>query len=360
MANQAYHYAIIGGGIIGLSTAYALYLRYPKSSICIIEAGPHCGFGASWANGSMIHASQSTPWARPGEAKADSALVRAIYKLAVTSSTILRQRFDDFGIAPRHRRAGCAKIYTTGEALEIDQAKLRLLMEMGLRADFIDRDAVSKRLHINSEGVVGAYIFPDDHSGPARIYCRHLAERLSAGGASLMTGDVAVAIQGQTVTLQSGRAVSANNIIIAAGAGSASLIDLDGQHAVRGYSRTFELPGDEARFPVMPVMDDSAHMAIAPMGRYLRVSGGADPQHMNSDAIYDALEGYLRQRCPDLPLETAPKSDWTALRPMSDSGPLIAKVSAGLFVNTGHGHMGWTLSAGAAQRMADIISGETP
>ncbi|WP_017931603.1 NAD(P)/FAD-dependent oxidoreductase [Robiginitomaculum antarcticum] len=363
MARQAYQYAIIGGGIIGLSTAYALQLRHPKSTICVIEAGPECGFGASWANGSMIHPSQATPWRDSHAPATDPALVRDIYQLAVRSSAILRARFNEFDIAPRHRREGCAKIYTDVSTLQTDQAKLQVLMALGLPTEFIDSSQIEKRLNISADGAVGAYIFPNDHSGPARLYCRHLAARLAAGGAKLMTANGAANIEGQDIMLQSGAIVAAQNIIVAAGSGSAALVNIAGQHAVRGYSRTFELPGHEPDFPVMPVMDDAAHMAIAPMGTHLRVSGGADPEPMNSPhhldrhVIYDALEAYLRQRCPGLPLDNAPKSDWTALRPMSDQGPVIACLRDGLFVNTGHGHMGWTLSAGAADRIVDIING---
>ena len=352
MEKTAYDFAIIGGGVIGLSTAFALLARRPRANICVIEAGPECGFGASWANGSMIHPSQATPW---DEAASQDGLSIEIYRLAARSSNILRDRFDDFGIKPRHRKSSCAKIYTSRAAMDEGLEKLEPLFSAGLRANYLSPSEIKTRLNIAADKIYGGVIFPDDHSGPARIYCQHLVSHLSARGVTLRTGDGAARIDEQAVVLGSGKTIYAKTIIVAAGASSNQLADIAGQEAVRGYSRTFELSGGIDHFPHMPVMDDAAHIAIAPMGSHLRVSGGADAAGINDVTIYDRLENYLARRCPDLPLASAPKSDWTALRPMSASGPVIARLRAGLYANTGHGHMGWTLSAGAAEKLADIL-----
>jgi len=354
MKEAAYDFAIIGGGVIGLSTAYALRARRRNAKICVIEAGPECGFGASWANGSMIHPSQSSPWAETGAGE-DVDIAKHVYELAAYSSEILRARFDEFEIEPRHRRSSCAKIYISRAAMDEDLNKLETLFSAGLRAQYLSPVQIASRLNITARNIYGGVIFPDDHSGPARIYCQHLVSRLKASGVDFMTGDGAASIDAQSIGLSSGKTVFASSIIIAAGAQSHKLAAIAGQKAVRGYSRTFELPDHLGSFPIMPIMDDAAHIAIAPMGTHLRVSGGADDESINDSTIYERLETYLAGRCPELPLAAAPKSDWTALRPMSKSGPVIKRLRAGLYANTGHGHMGWTLSAGAAEKLVELI-----
>ncbi len=354
MEKTAYDFAIIGGGVIGLSTAYALRARRHHAKICVIEAGPKCGFGASWANGSMIHPSQAAPWDEIGGLDRVD-IAKQVYELAAYSADILRKRFDEFEIEPRHRRASCAKIYISRAAMDADLNTLEDLFSLGLRAKYVPPLEIPSRLNIASKNIYGGVIFPSDHSGPARIYCQHLVSRLKASKVDLITGDAAKFIDGQAVILNSEKTIRAQGIIIAAGAGSDKLANIAGQKAVRGYSRTFELPNDVNSFPAMPVMDDAAHIAISPMGTHLRVSGGADDAAVNDDRIYAKLEDYLARRCPKLPLTSAPKEDWTALRPMSEVGPVIRQLRDGLYANTGHGHMGWTVSAGAAEKLADLI-----
>jgi len=239
--------------------------------------------------------------------------------------------------------------------MDEDLDKLDPLFSTGLRARYLSPQEMRLQLNITAQNIYGGVIFPDDHSGPARIYCQHLVSRLKTSHVELMTGDAVASIDAQSVVLSRGKIVSAQSIIIAAGAHSHKLANIAGQKAVRGYSRTFELPDHLDTFPHMPVMDDAAHIAIAPMGTHLRVSGGADDEGVNDAGIYQKLEDYLAKRCPDLPLSGAPKSDWTALRPMSEGGPVIRRLRSGLYANTGHGHMGWTLSAGAAEKLVDLI-----
>jgi len=345
---------IVGGGIAGLSTAYELTRRRPGASIIVLESGPRAGEGASWANGSMVHPSQATPWAESGCENA-AGIARETYRLAARSSDLIAQNLDAFGIEPRHRRQGCAKIYQSHAAMDADMERLLNLVSEGLRIEVLPRAQILKHLSIADVQIPikGGVIFPDDHTGPPRYYCAALLEKLRDAGVTVRVNAKVSNAEGGRVTLNTGEILQAETVVLCAGAGLADLPGNPVIKPVRGYSRTFDMPSEF--LPNMAIMDDTAHISVTPLGDHLRVSGGAD---IDTDAgIYDRLETYALALLAPIKdrLRAAPKSDWTAQRPMSDCGPVIARLAPGLFANTGHGHMGWTLSAGAAEAAADLI-----
>lgn len=345
---------IVGAGIAGLSTAYALTARRPDLSVTLLEAGPRAGEGASWANGSMVHASQATPWAEAACANA-SEIARESYRMAAQSSQILKHNMDAFGIEARHRKTGCAKLYQTRAAMGADMEKLINLAAAGLRFDVLTGSEMAARLALQTSKIpiAGGAYFPDDHSGPPRLYCAALLERLLAAGVDVRVSAKVTAIEQGRVALASGEILNAQIIVLCAGAGNADFKNVLNITPVRGYSRTFDI---EAKvLPDMAVMDDTAHISVTPLGDHLRVSGGADVT--DNPKVYERLEAYAYALLPELAqrIKSAPKSDWTAQRPMSDCGPVIGKLAPGLYANTGHGHMGWTLSAGAAEAVTDSI-----
>ena len=345
---------IIGGGISGLSTAYALMMRRPGLRIVIAEAGPRAGEGASWANGSMVHPSQATPWAESLCENTDN-VARKTYRLAARSSQLLRVNMDAFGIATRHRKTGCVKLYQNRAAMDADMEKLLVLTGDGLRAEILTGAQMRARFPISGSALpmAGGVYFPDDHVGPPRLYCAALLEKILNAGANIHTNSKAVTIKPGRVEFENADVIKAESVVLCAGAGNSAFKDLLAITPVRGYSRTFDLPADI--LPDVAIMDDTAHMSVTPLGDHLRVSGGAD---MDNDVwIYDRLEAYACALLPDISarIKTAPKSDWTAQRPMSLCGPVIDRLAPGIFANTGHGHMGWTLCAGAAEKITDIV-----
>ena len=345
---------IIGGGISGLSTAYALLARRPGLRIVIAEAGPRAGEGASWANGSMVHPSQATPWAESLCENADD-VARQTYRLAARSGDLLRENMDVFGIKARHRKTGCVKLYQSRAAMDADMEKLLVLTGESLRIDVLNAAQMRARFPISGSGlpIAGGAYFPDDHVGPPRLYCAALLEKLLDAGVDIRANSQAVAIEAGRAELETGEIIHAGAVVLCAGAGNAAFKDLLTITPVRGYLRTFDLPADI--LPDVAIMDDTAHMSVTPLGDHLRVSGGAD---MSDDTgVYNRLEAYARALLPHISerIETASKSDWTAQRPMSLCGPVIDRIAPGIFANTGHGHMGWTLSAGAAEKIAGII-----
>jgi len=336
---------IIGGGIIGLSTAYALALRDARLKITVLEAGPQAGHGASWANGSMIHPSQAYPWEEAASIDAQG-ISTSSFVLALASAEILKENFKRFGLESRHVCQGTMKVYASRSAMDLDMERLSPLMDMGLRTEILTANETRLRINGLTADIAGGVYFPDDFSGPARIYCQHLQR-------ALQKRNVAIEVNTKVMSLRNLPKVDAT--IICAGAQSAALAPSLKMTPVIGYSRTYDI--DAAWLPDFPIMDDDAHISITPIGDHLRVSGGADLSPM--PGRHKELEVRLLARLPQLKphLQSAPYRDWSAARPMRKDGPFIGKLADDLYANTGHGHMGWTLCAGAAERMADVILG---
>ena len=135
----------------------------------------------------------------------------------------------------------------------------------------------------------------------------------------------------------------------------------------KGYSVTFELPGSEAA-PRIPVVDSALHLAVIPVGDdRLRVAGTAefcgDDVRIARGRVTNLRRNFARVY-PALASRQPPMAarEWAALRPMcADGKPLIGATRLkGLYLNTGHGHMGWTLAAGSGNVLAALMAGEQP
>lgn len=354
------HIVIIGAGIIGLSTAYALLERRAGLKVTLLEAGPKAGYGASWANGSMIHPSQAWPWQESGSEERGQDIAIQSYELARRSSHILRAHFDKFDLALRHRKSGTVKLYNTQSRLEAGLERLNILAAHGLIYELWSPQELTQHLGLPAtpQQLHAAVHFPDDHSGPARLYCAALINAITALGGKFKTGAQAMHIEGSKIILVDGPQINADQVIICAGAGSAALMPELEVVAVRGYSRTFSARGLGAHIPPIPIMDDQAHISLTPLGDHFRISGGADTGPQNPD-IYAYFSDYVDQRFAYLRplLKGAIISDWTAQRPMRKGGPFMGQVFENVWANIGHGHMGWTLCAGAGAHMADEILG---
>jgi D-amino-acid dehydrogenase len=151
---------------------------------------------------------------------------------------------------------------------------------------------------------------------------------------------------------------AADHYIVCSGYSAARLLGRKDIKGLKGYSRTYHVPGLGGDLPPVPIMDDAHHFALTPLGDHLRVSGGAHGVDDEPGDIYDRFEEFAFTLLPHLKtqLSAARYSDWSAIRPMSESGPIIDYDYAHkVWLNVGHGHMGWTLSAGAAQTLTDLI-----
>ena len=409
-------FQIIGGGLIGLSTAYALLKR--GASVRIIEAREAVALETSFANAGMVHASLADPWNGPGVGRQMLGSVfglsspmtlrlgalpstlgwglkflkhstpvrhwqatKSNYKLAEYSASLINEWRRELNIKDDFENLGLLKIFRSQRALDKAVAITDILQSLGLRAEYLTgREAAQKEPCLGqiANKLVGAIYYPDDYKADAYAFCQALEQAVKNLGGEIITNT-----QVSSLLQQDGRIIGAvtkaadfyaQTTIIAAGAHSTDLLRPLGVRLpvrpVKGYSLTFENGGvfdnvDGSKLPILPVVDDDLHCAVTPLLGTVRIAGTAEITGYNAAMPKSRLMpllNMLRNVYPNLAknLSLEDGKAWHGFRPVSADGvPLIGMIKPGLAVNTGHGHMGWTMSAGSGALLADSLLGKT-
>ena len=336
---------IIGAGLIGLSSADALMSRGHKVTIVEARSGP--AHGTSYANSGMIHPSQARPWVFDGGPELEDAAFKAVYELAQRSKLLLQDKLLHLGLYSDQPVPGCYKLYA-----DMDSARLaqQHYMESG----------VTSRAVMDVEATLGhcALYFEGDMWGNAREYALALEADIKARGAVFIydAPDLRIRRGDQGVTAQmKGHIFHADHVIVAAGPQSPAVLGQLGMRLpmknIRGFSVNFDKP--DMALPFAPLMDAKSHSAMTIFKDHLRLSGT-----VNEDSARPLLQRWC-ELAPNIMSALKPATEiWSGLRPISKAGrPYIGPTSVkGLWVNTGHGHMGWTLSAGSGELIANMIS----
>jgi D-amino-acid dehydrogenase len=341
------HIIIIGAGLIGLSSADALVRRGAK--VTLFEARPAPLQGASFANSGMIHPSQACPWAGPAN---DPGVDAAVLDLAHDSRDRLTARMAALGLTDMlDRPAGCYQVFSTADAA---QAAAERFAARGICVESVAA----------SEWPLAfpALFFPDDRSADAFAYGSALSQYLRSQGVRVHY-DCAPTLQGGSGQacrlIHDGQVIESDGIILACGAQTDDILAPLGLslgiQPVRGWAIDFDLP-ERMPLPPSPIMDAETRSAVTLFKDRLRLSGTW------GEATADLLRSRWRLLLPDL--ETASLTErlvWSGLRPVSSLGrPFIGQTTIkGLWVNAGHGHMGWTLSAGSGELIARLIFSES-
>jgi D-amino-acid dehydrogenase len=403
---------VIGGGVVGVAIAYELARR--GHSTTLFEAREEVALETSFANGGLLTPSMADPWNAPGvhrqlaaslfnthsalklHASAlpsllgwgwrflrhstvarHTAATLASYRLARYSTEHTRALRERLSLNYAAASCGSLKVFATLEALTTPLALARRLEPLGMRFEVLDAAgavALEPALAESRARIAAAIRFPDDETGDARLFSAQLAGAFVAAGGTLRS-DAHVSC----ITVERG-AVSGVRIgdlcevtptvIVAAGNSSAALVRPHGLslpiRPAKGYTLTFDA-SEETGAPRVPVIDDASHTAIVPLGMQIRLAGTAefagndlrlDPRRIAS--LFSLLETLMPSIARRLPRATA--RPWTGLRPMSADGlPFIGTTPIrGLYVNAGHGHLGWTFAAGSARLLADLVEGKDP
>ena len=403
---------IIGGGLAGITTLYELAER--GHAVQLIDAAPMPAHGASFANGGVLHPSLPDPWNNPGIGRTlfaslfdplapmklrigqlpnligwglsflrnsaparHKAITRANFELAHYSTRqtdALRQRLN---LNYEQAEPGTLKLLRNAEERAAAVAMADMLAAQGLRYEVLDRAALLARepsLAQAGDGLVGAIYAPDDRVGNAWLFCEALLQAaLAAGGAARFDTKVArLQISHGRVTgveLADGEMVS-GDVVLCAGAQSATLAAQAGItlpiRPAKGYSLTLDAAQLTTRL-THPLVDPQLHIAVTPLGEKIRILGMAE--FAGFDTRVDPrrlalLRSFFEQLLPDMAqeLDWANGQGWAGLRPMSADGrPFIgASARDGLWLNCGHGHLGWTMAVGSARLLADLYQERQP
>ena len=335
---------IIGAGLIGLSSADALLAR--GHHVTLVDARSGAARGTSYANSGMIHPSQARPWLFDSGPAMEDAAFKAVHELAERSKILLQDKLLGLGLYSDHPVPGCYKLYS-------DMASTRLAQK-----HYFEKGVMSRAV-MDVEATLGhsALYFEGDMWGNARDYALALEADIKSRGAVFIydAPDLRIRRGDQGVTAQmKGHIFHADHVIVAAGPQSPDVLAQLGLHLpmkqVRGFAVNFERP--DMALPFAPLMDSKTHSAMTVFKDHLRLSGT-----VNEDSARPLLQRWC-ELAPDIMRRLKPATEiWSGLRPMSKAGrPYIGSTSVkGLWVNTGHGHMGWTLSAGSGELISKMI-----
>jgi D-amino-acid dehydrogenase len=399
---------VVGGGLAGLASAYALHEA--GYTVRVLERREDVALETSFANGGILTPSMPDPWNAPGvhwqllrwlgredapmllrpsrlpgylgwglrflaasSASSYQASMRANYRLCAYSLERLRAWRTSLSLEYAVGTRGTLEVYRDPRSFEHAVGEVRSLAPLGLVGEPLDPAGIARLEPLLGEiqgDLVGAIYYPADESGDALLFCRALRERLEARGVRV---SVSTAVRAVRVT--AARAVGVDtddgfvpgsHVVLAAGPWSRELLAASGVRVlvrpVKGYS--LSIPIDPRAGPRHALADDSLHAVMTPLGATLRLAGTAEFSGWDltlRPARVQALWRLLAALSPTL-ARTVDRSSaraWCGLRPMSADGrPYIgATPVAGLFVNTGHGHLGWTQAAGSAALLAQLMRG---
>jgi len=404
--------AVVGGGLIGVATARALARR--GHAVTLYERHPELAGEASHANGGLLTPSQGDPWNAPGilgvllrslgredspvllRARAIPGLARwglaflrnarpATYlatteaqtRLAVYSQACLRALTAELGLAFDRSSVGTLKVYRDQAAFERAAALAERVRPLGVPSRRLTGGAVTEvepALRHAAGGLVGGLHFPDDMAGDARLFTERLAAAAAAEGVTLRLGMAVTGLvrrQGRLAAVATAAGEEpVEGAVLCAGVGSPALARSLGFRLpiapVKGYSITFEGKG-APDLPAQPVVDDGLHIAVTPLGDRLRFVGTAEftgeDRRVNPARIANLVQA-ARALYPQLAGALAGQAGvpWACLRPMTpDCLPILGESPVpGLWLNSGHGYLGWTTGAGSAEAVADLVSGKAP
>ena len=404
---------IIGGGLIGLTTANALLDRGER--VLVLERNSETASAASFANAGMLTPSQSTPWNSPsdiayilkGIGRKDSPMSLSLgaipsyffwgLKFIINSTPSRFERISKniFSLAKYSKDLtenirkteefsyeecidGTIKIFRNADRLQKAIALSNSiygesdLVEILNQKQVIDLEPALNRVR---KGLVGGIHYKDDETGDAYKFCKALEETIrNKGGRILVNSNIKkILLNKKSVnSVVTDRAVlQAKRVVICAGSWSPILLKELGikipVKPVKGYSLTYNTAGIR-NTPKLSVIDESIHIAITPYSNRIRVAGTAEFVGFN-DEIHPKRFNYLNSKLNEVypHIFSKVKDDeeldmWFGYRPMSADGlPFIGESKIkGLYINTGHGHLGWTLAMGSAELIADqIIGNET-
>ena len=405
---------VMGAGVIGVSSAW--YLAKLGHEVTVIDRQPGAGLETSFANGAQISVSQSEPWAAPGAPfkvmkwllKDDAPLlfrpklewhqlswgmrflieclpwrfrhnIREMVNLGLYSRESIQELRRETGIQYDQLTKGILQFYTDkGDFLAAQEAS-KLLQQYGIEREVKTADeaiAIEPALNHIRDRLAGATFAPTDESGDAHVFTQNLAELCRAKGVAFKYGAMIEAIEVDGGNVSGARlrhstghteTVTADAYVCAMGSYSYLMLKPIGitipVYPAKGYSATISTEGFTGA-PTVSLTDEAMKIVFSRIGNRMRIAGTAELDGYSTSLSLIRTEALVK-RARELFPGAADYDNpiyWTGLRPATPSNcPLIGRTKmANLFLNTGHGTLGWTEGCGSGRALADLMSGKKP
>ncbi|WCE07672.1 D-amino acid dehydrogenase [Pseudomonas sp. JBR1] len=400
---------VLGSGVIGTTSAY--YLARQGFEVVVVDrqAGP--ALETSHANAGQVSPGYASPWAAPGvPLKALKWLFQKHAPLAIRltgdsnqylwmaqmlrnctaaryavnkermvrlseySRDCLDELREDTGIAYEGRQLGTTQIFRTQQQVDAAAKDIAVLERSGVPFELLDRDGVARvepALAAVKHKLAGGLRLPNDQTGDCFLFTNRLAEEARRLGVEFRFGAEIQQLSANGDHLDGvrvdGELLTADYYVLALGSYSPQLLAPLGIRApvypLKGYSLTVPIV-DASMAPTSTILDETYKVAITRFDDRIRVGGMAeicgfdlslDPRRR---ATLEMITGDLYPRGGDL----AQASFWTGLRPATPDGTPIVGATRyrNLFLNTGHGTLGWTMACGSGRLLADLIARKQP
>ena len=400
---------ILGAGVIGVTSAW--YLAEQGHEVTVIDRQPGPALETSFANAGEVSPGYSAPWAAPGipvkalkwmfmrhapliiNPRPDPAKLgwmgrmlmncttpaykrnkARMVRLAEYSRDCLRDLRASTGISYDERMQGTLQVFRSLKQVEGAAKDIEVLRADGVPFEVLDADAcvaAEPGLRAARDRIAGGLRLPGDETGDCFKFTNALMDMAAARGVTFRWNVAITALEQDrgriaSVATSEGR-LFADAFVVAMGSHSPFLVRPLGMnlpvYPIKGYSITVPIV-DAARAPVSTVMDETHKIAITRLGDRIRVGGMAEITGFDL-SLNPRRRATLEHSVEDLFGGAGDQSRatfWCGLRPMTPDGTPVVGPTAlpNLWLNTGHGTLGWTMAAGSGRLLADLISGRAP
>lgn len=399
---------VLGNGVVGTTSAW--YLAQAGHEVVVVDTNALPASETSYANAGQLSFGYTSPWAAPGIplkalkwlfqrhaplrispgldplqyrwlwamwrncSAAHYAVNKArMVRVSQYSGRCLEQLRAQTGIGYEGRQLGTLQLFRTQQQLDAAARDVEVLAEYGVPYALLDRAGIAAcepALASAPVELVGALRTPADETGDCRLFTRQLAALAAQRGVKFRTGVVEQLLRsGERLAgvRIDGREEHADAYVLALGSWSPQLLAPLGLslpvYPLKGYSLTVPIV-DEAMAPVSTILDETYKVAITRFDTRIRVGGMAEVAGFDRRLRPErraTLERVVNQLYPRGGA-LAEAEFWCGLRPATPDGtPVIgATPLRNLYLNTGHGTLGWTMACGSGQYLADVIDGRTP
>jgi len=405
---------VFGSGIIGVASAW--WLKQAGHEVVVVDRRSGPARETSLANGAQISVSYAEPWANPQAPLKllkwmfhdDSPLlfrpqldwrqwawglaflreclpsrlapnIRAMVRLAEYSRSTLQGMRRELGIEYNHLERGILNFYRDPEEFENSQRAAGLMRDFGVERRIVSADevvAIEPALAPHRAGIVGGDYTPEDETGDVHLFTVELAKRCEAAGVEFRFDTQVTRLLTAGGQVQAAELIGPDGLygqikadayVAAMGSYTPDLMRPLGipcnVYPAKGYSATFPVL-DPKGAPTVSLTDSSYKVVFSRLGDRLRMAGTAElagyGRELNATRC-EAMSRLARELFPDA-LDFENVTYWSGLRPSTPSNvPIIGRTRIpNLFLNTGHGTLGWTMGAGSGRVLADLISGRKP